>query len=98
MVYVTCTHSTVATPCGQASDALRCGSRRLACVSLQPLDHCVEADLTSAKPDALHHRAHEVGWDGERRLGRLPVHRGEENREERRDRRRLAWIEVGVEV
>src|SRR5688500_18222044 len=78
--------------------SLRCRPFRLAGGALQALDHRVEPDLARAESDALHHVANEIAGDREGRRRRLAVHRGEEDREERGDRRRLARIEVGVEV
>src|SRR6266446_6824416 len=71
---------------------------RVACVPLESGDHGVEARLARGQADALHQRADEISRYSEGGRWRLAVHRPEDYGENGCNRRRLADVEIGVEI
>ena len=82
---------------GHSGSTDRLGGRALG-VSPDARDHRVEPHLATGKTDAFHHLMHEIARDRERRGRRLVVDGREENGKKRRHGRRLADVELGVEM
>src|SRR5258708_27160400 len=67
-------------------------------MALDARDHRVETGFAPRQTDSFHHLPHEIRGNGERRLRRLAVDGGEQDRQEGGNGRRLPGVEIRVEV